>query len=129
MSSERPGMFARVTAIFGAPVQALVVPEEAIVPQGTSNWVWRLERDGSGQGAVAQRVAVELGQRRQGMVEVRQGLADGDRVVTAGHQRLQRDGMAVRTLERQADASVPAASAATTPAAAPASAASAAASR
>lgn len=125
----RPGMFARVTAIFGAPVQALVVPEEAIVPQGTSNWVWRLERDGSGQGAVAQRVAVELGQRRQGMVEVRQGLADGDRVVTAGHQRLQRDGMAVRTLERQADASVPAASAATTPAAAPASAASAAASR
>lgn len=35
----RPGMFARVTAVFGERERALVVPEEAIVPQGQKAFV------------------------------------------------------------------------------------------
>ena len=113
----RPGMFARVTAVLGAPVQALVVPEEAIVPQGTSPYVYRLEADASGQGWVARRTSVQLGQRREGMVEVRQGLALQDQVVTAGQQRLQRDGTPVRLAATQPEArpAAPAASAAQAP--------------
>ncbi|MBI3100709.1 MAG: efflux RND transporter periplasmic adaptor subunit [Burkholderiales bacterium] len=112
----RPGMFARVTAVFGAPVQALVVPEEAIVPQGTSPYVFRLEADVSGQGWVARRTSVQLGQRREGVVEVRQGLAAEDQVVTAGQQRLQRDGMPVHRAGPQAQPAAQAASAARAPA-------------
>lgn len=113
----RPGMFARVTAVFGAPVQALVVPEEAIVPQGTSPYVFKLEADASGQGWVARRTSVQLGQRHAGMVEVRQGLALQDQVVTAGQQRLQRDGTPVRMAAAQPEArpAAPAASAAQAP--------------
>ena len=113
----RPGMFARVTAVFGAPVQALVVPEEAIVPQGTSPYVFKLEADASGQGWVARRTSVQLGQRHAGMVEVRQGLALQDQVVTAGQQRLQRDGTPVRLAATQPEArpAAPAASAAQAP--------------
>jgi len=33
------------------------------------------------------------------MVEVREGLQAGDTVVTAGQQRVQRDGMAVRVVD------------------------------
>lgn len=105
----RPGMFARVTAVFGAPVQALVVPEQAIVPQGAGHWVWRLEPGADAQDSVARRVEVQLGLRRAGLVEVRSGLAEGDQVVTAGHQRLQRDGAPVRIVLQQPQAAAPAA--------------------
>jgi membrane fusion protein (multidrug efflux system) len=40
-------------------------------------------------------VTVETGVRRDGWVEIRSGLAAGDRVVTEGHAAL-RDGMRVR---------------------------------
>jgi hypothetical protein len=35
----RPGMFARVNAVFGARENALVIPEEAIIPQGGRTFV------------------------------------------------------------------------------------------
>ena len=90
----KPGMFARVTLELARFEQALRVPEEAIVPQGQQFWVWRL--DGSAEAPQAQRVAVQLGLRQDGWVQVTQGLQAGDRVVVAGHQRLQRDGTSVR---------------------------------
>ena len=51
------------------------------------------------------------------MVEVRQGLALQDQVVTAGQQRLQRDGTPVRLAATQPEArpAAPAASAAQAP--------------
>lgn len=95
----RPGMFARVTAVFGERERALVIPEEAIVPQGQRVLVYKVV-DGSTTGEkIAQRVEVKLGIRRPGRVEVLEGLAEGDQVVTAGQQRLQRDGMAVRVID------------------------------
>ena len=95
----RPGMFARVTAVFGERERALVIPEEAIVPQGQRVLVYKVV-DGSTSGEkIAQRVEVKLGIRRPGRVEVLEGLAEGDQVVTAGQQRLQRDGMAVRVID------------------------------
>jgi len=78
---------------------ALVVPEEAIVPQGESPYVYTVLPGKEAGGSVVQRVAVQLGARHGGMVEVREGLQAGDTVVTAGQQRVQRDGMAVRVVD------------------------------
>ncbi|MEJ7930968.1 efflux RND transporter periplasmic adaptor subunit [Ramlibacter sp. AN1015] len=95
----RPGMFARVTAVFGERAQALVVPEEALVPQGNRQFVIKLV-DGPDQDTrVAQRVEVQVGLRQPGRVEVLHGLQPGDTVVVAGQQRIQRDGMPVRVID------------------------------
>jgi len=87
----RPGMFVRVKVIVGERAQALLVPEEAIVPQGEEFHVYKVV-DGA-----ARRVPVKIGVRRDAMVEVVHGLAVGDQVVTAG-MRLSRDGQPVTIL-------------------------------
>lgn len=86
----RPGMFARVQLQF-ADDKALVVPETALAPSGESQYVFRVE-----QGHV-KRVAVGIGQRRAGQVEVVSGLQEGDQVVVAGLQKVS-DGAAVEIL-------------------------------
>ncbi len=95
----RPGMFARVTAVFGERNQAKVVPEEAIVPQGQRVVVYKLVDGNSKDEKIAQRVEVKVGIRRPGRVEILEGIEEGDLIVTAGQQRLQRDGMVVRVIE------------------------------
>ena len=94
----RPGMFARVTAVFGARADARVVLEEAIVPQGSKPYVLKVVPGAAPDSRIAQRVPVQLGLRRAGQVEVLQGLELGDTVVTAGHQRVQQDGAPVRVV-------------------------------
>jgi membrane fusion protein, multidrug efflux system len=95
----RPGMFARVTPVFGVREDARVIPEEAIVPQGGRQFVYKLV-DGPDQDTrIAQRVEVKVGIRQPGKVEITEGLLPGDMVVTAGQQRIQKDGMAVRVLD------------------------------
>jgi membrane fusion protein (multidrug efflux system) len=92
-------MFARITAVFGERENARVIPEEAIVPQGARQFVIRLV-DGPDQDTkIAQRVEVKVGIRQPGRVEIVEGLQLGDVVVTAGQQRIQKDGMPVRVLE------------------------------
>jgi membrane fusion protein (multidrug efflux system) len=54
-----------------------------------------IDRDGQ---KVAQRVKVRPGVRRDGKVELADGVAAGDLVVTAG-SRLSRDGQPVRVVE------------------------------
>jgi membrane fusion protein (multidrug efflux system) len=88
----RPGMFVRVRVITGERTNALLVPEEAIVPQGEEFYVYKVVE---GQ---ARRVPVKIGVRRDAKVEIVQGLAAGDQVVTAG-MRLSRDGQPVRVLQ------------------------------
>lgn len=87
-ASLRPGMFARVRLVTADQADALVIPEQALVPQGTEQFVFKVV-DGK-----AVRAKVELGQRRTGKVEVRSGVAAGDTIVTAGQIRL-RDGVPV----------------------------------
>lgn len=97
----RPGMFARVTTVFSVNDAALVVPEEAIVPQGNRQLVFKLASEGEGEAAktVVRRTEVQLGARRGSQVQIVSGLSEGDTVVVAGQQRLQRDGMAVRVVD------------------------------
>jgi len=95
----RPGMFARVNTVFGVREQTLAVPEEAIVPQGGKAFVVKVVPGEKPDTLVAQRVAVKTGVRQPGKVEITEGLEAGDTVVTAGHQRLQKDGTTVRVVD------------------------------
>ena len=84
----RPGMFARVRLITRDQQDALVLPEQAIVPQGEEQFVFKIV-DGK-----ALRTKVTVGQRRDGKVEILSGLVAGDIVVSAGQLKL-RDGVPV----------------------------------
>ncbi|PTD95192.1 efflux RND transporter periplasmic adaptor subunit [Pseudothauera lacus] len=86
----RPGMFARVRLILAERPAVTVIPEEALVSTaGDVQLVYRVD-DGR-----ARQVAVRTGLRRDGMVEVLDGLTAGERVVSAGQLKL-RDGAPVR---------------------------------
>jgi membrane fusion protein (multidrug efflux system) len=95
----RPGMFARVNAVFGSRENALVIPEEAIIPQGGRTFVVKIIPGEKPEVKVSERVAVKVGLRLPGKVEILEGLSAGDTVVTAGHQRLQKDGTVVRVVD------------------------------
>ncbi|MFM9901733.1 MAG: efflux RND transporter periplasmic adaptor subunit [Polaromonas sp.] len=97
----RPGMFARVNAVFDVREDARVIPEEAIVPQGGKQYVIKLLDDpaASGKSApgskITQRVEVKVGLRSPGRVEILEGLSAGETVITSGQQRVQKDGTRV----------------------------------
>lgn len=88
----RPGMFARVWAQLEVRENAVWVPEQAIVPRGQDRFVFKVV-DGK-----AVMTKVTLGLRRTGEVEVVEGLAPGDLVVTAGQLKI-RDGSPVEIVE------------------------------
>ncbi len=84
----KSGLFARTRIVFARRDHALVVPEEALVPQGGKQFLVKVV-DGP-NGKVSQRIEARLGLRLPGKVEVLDGLAAGDLVVTAGQGRLMR---------------------------------------
>jgi len=84
----RPGLFVSVDLVYDARDNAVLVPEQAIVPIGQKSFVFRVV-DGK-----ASQTEVELGIRENGKVEVTKGLAAGDTVVTAGQLKIA-DGMPV----------------------------------
>ena len=95
----RPGMFARVTTVFSERSDARVVPEEAIVPDGSSPYVLKVVEGKEPGSKVTRRTPVQLGVRSPGWVEILDGLSAGDLVVTAGQQRIRKDGTEVRVVE------------------------------
>lgn len=74
----KPGMLLQVN-LLAVPRQTLVVPELSVVQVGASSFVFRIDADD-----VVEQVAVELGARRRGQVEVLAGVGQGDRVVVDG---------------------------------------------
>ncbi len=87
----RPGMFARVTLVLEERPQALMIPEEALIPKGDQQTVFKVV-----EGKVVAAV-VTTGLRTRGQVEIVQGLAAGDTVITAGQIKV-RPGMPVTAL-------------------------------
>jgi len=86
----QPGMFGRIRIDYDQRADALVVPRLALLDDGDPA-VFRV-RDGK-----VARVPVKLGYAEGPWVEIRDGLAVGDRVVTAGKVAL-RDGTAVQVI-------------------------------
>jgi membrane fusion protein (multidrug efflux system) len=87
----RPGLFARVTLVLNERNDALQIPEQALVPQGQEQFVFRVV---DGKAALTK---VAVGIRREGMVEIIEGLGPQDQVVTAGQLKI-RDGAPVQPL-------------------------------
>ncbi|MBC7955076.1 MAG: efflux RND transporter periplasmic adaptor subunit [Cytophagales bacterium] len=84
----RSGMFARTRVVFSTRANALVVPEEALVPLAGKQYLVKVV-DGP-KGKVSQRLEARIGMRLPGKVEILEGLVAGDTVVTAGQTRLLR---------------------------------------
>jgi membrane fusion protein (multidrug efflux system) len=103
----RPGLFARVTLTLNQQAEALWVPEEALVPQGSQQVVYKLAPGEQPDQLVARLTPVRLGARHPGEVQIVDGLARGDRVVTAGTLKL-RDGAPVQVQSPVPTASGPA---------------------
>lgn len=103
----RPGMFARARLVFSTRDDAVVVPEEALVPQGGRQFVVKVVE--GPQGPATERLEARLGLRVPGKVEIMDGLKVGDLVVTAGQARLMRaDGLPVKVVQLgEAAASAP----------------------
>lgn len=95
----RPGMFADVRVLMPQEEPVVTVPDTAIsyAPYGDSVFVIE-ERDGR---HIASRRQIETGRTRDGRVAVLSGLAAGEQVVSAGHNKL-RNGQAVVIDERPA---------------------------
>ncbi|MBT2766763.1 efflux RND transporter periplasmic adaptor subunit [Stenotrophomonas sp. ISL-67] len=106
----RPGMLLDVR-MFRPERQALVIPEIAVVQVGRDSFVFRVKPDHT-----VERVDVVTGARRSGVVEIREGLKAGERIVVDGTGKL-RPGLKVD--DSTAPAAAPA-SPATTPATSPA---------
>jgi membrane fusion protein (multidrug efflux system) len=87
----KPGMFLNVRLSRGA-ADALLVPEQALVPEQGDVFVFVLK------GNSVEKRLIRTGQRRVGEVEVVQGLAAGERVVSEGTQKV-RDGAQVKVLD------------------------------
>ena len=93
----KPGMFSRVALVQEIRENAVIIPEQALVPQGADRFVYRYAE---GKAALTK---IELGLRRTGEVEVRKGLAAGDSIVIDGQLRL-KDGAPVTVLADKPEA-------------------------
>lgn len=82
----RPGMMMRV-AVHQGRRQSLAVPEAAVQYEGQGAFVYRIARGETG--ATAQRVEVQTGAVESGYVEIVSGLANNDRIVASGLNRIQ----------------------------------------
>lgn len=93
-----PGMFIEVRLATEVRPDAVVVPEDAILPLQGADYVWTVS-DGK-----ASRHEVTLGVRTPGFVEIREGVQQGEQVVVGGLERLS-EGMSVAptVVERTAD--------------------------
>jgi membrane fusion protein, multidrug efflux system len=93
----RPGQFARLQLQSGGDVQALLVPEQALMQSGEERFVYTVVE------GKAKRTVVRTGTRVPGKVEVTAGLSPGDVVITAGQAKpMMSDGMPVMVLPDEA---------------------------
>jgi membrane fusion protein (multidrug efflux system) len=79
-----PGMAVRVRLVIGAIPDAVVIPQEAIIRQGTKHRVYVVDEEGR-----ARQRDVSLGTFFVDGVHLRAGVEPGDSVVVAGYQKLQ----------------------------------------
>ena len=109
----KPGMFARPRVVFAVREGAVVVPEEALVPLGDKQYLYKLV-DGEKGSKVALRIETKVGLRLPGKAEV-QGVTPGDLVVVAGQGRLRGASTPVRVIDTPGAPIKPVAGAASAP--------------
>ncbi len=88
-SRLRPGMFLTVS-LLKEDVRSLMIPEEAIVPERSKQFVYVVNDAG-----IVEIREITTGRRRPGEVEILNGLSAGERVITEGTQKV-RHGQSVQ---------------------------------
>jgi membrane fusion protein (multidrug efflux system) len=88
------GLFARVNLILERRDNARLIPEEALVPQGGKQFVFKVIED------KAVRSEVSIGQRHGAEVEIISGVEENDIVITGGQLKV-REGASVKPLPPQ----------------------------
>lgn len=78
----RPGLFAQVKLLVDR-TESVVIPEQAIIPQDGNFSVMRLGAENT-----VEIVPVTLGQRRPGVVQIIEGLKQGDVIIVSGQIKL-----------------------------------------
>ncbi|MEL6773732.1 MAG: efflux RND transporter periplasmic adaptor subunit, partial [Pseudomonadota bacterium] len=91
-----PGMFARVALLARPDAPTVLIPDEAVATEQTSQTVLVVGQDGMVESRV-----IEIGPIHDGLRVVRRGLAPGERVVVEGRHRA-RPGMIVTAETRDA---------------------------
>lgn len=91
------GQFVRVRVPVRSVSDAVVVPDQALVPQGTSTYVYVIVPGKDGGPTMASRTTVDVGLRTANFAQVAKGVEAGQQVVTAGQQKLQAPVMPVKT--------------------------------
>lgn len=81
----KPGMFGRMSIVFDRRENALQIPRSAVIEEMGATSVFVVVDD------VAVRKAVKTGFSNNGLMEIVDGLVDGDRVVTVGQVGLKPD--------------------------------------
>jgi membrane fusion protein (multidrug efflux system) len=99
----KPGLLMQVR-LQKNPRQALIAPEEAVIPEGENNFIFVITNKGGTE--TAERRQVEIGERQFGQVEILQGVEEGDRVVTHGTNRVRSGGAVTITATETADESL-----------------------
>jgi membrane fusion protein (multidrug efflux system) len=79
----RPGMSATIDVVLKRRTDALTVPSDAVFVEGGQAYVYVVKPD-----SIVTRTPVVLGTRLAAVVEVLEGLGEGQQVVKAGHQKL-----------------------------------------
>ncbi len=79
----RPGQFARLEIILETHSKVVAVPKEALLKRGSQVHVYRVAGD------LAEKVLVTVGLRQGAVVEIEDGLDEGDVIVTVGQNNLQ----------------------------------------
>jgi HlyD family secretion protein len=78
-TSLTPGASAVATVTLGTTAGALILPRGAYLTTGGQKYVYKVE------GAVARKAVVEFGDIQGSKVQVKSGLASGDRIITSGY--------------------------------------------
>ena len=89
----KPGQFVKVSVILAERPQALVIPEEAVMPMGQLLFVNLVV------GGKVERRQIRIGQRLRGRAEVVEGLQGDETIISAGWHKVS-PGHEVRTVQR-----------------------------
>lgn len=81
----KPGLLMHVV-LQKNPRQALVIPEETLIADGPDNFVLVVTKDGENR--IAERRKVTLGERQFGIVEILDGLQEGEQIIAHGTLRV-----------------------------------------
>ncbi len=91
----KPGMFVRIRLPVGKPYRALLIPAEAVLSDQGRKYVFVVNASNE-----VEYRTVELGQAIEGLRVIKQGLAEGDRVIVKGTQRVRPKAKVVARAEK-----------------------------